>query len=87
MALLKGLALLVIVIFLFFENANTNTEVNQNQESVIPLRTHSIYVPYVDQDLQNRWFDFGADTVINTNKHIRLTQDRQSQVGWLWSRL
>lgn len=24
--------------------------------------------------------------VINTNKHIRLTQDRRSQSGWLWSR-
>lgn len=23
----------------------------------------------------------------NTNKHIRLTQDRQSQSGWLWSRM
>lgn len=23
----------------------------------------------------------------NTNKHIRLTQDRQSEVGWLWSRM
>ncbi|RUS21084.1 LOW QUALITY PROTEIN: concanavalin A-like lectin/glucanase domain-containing protein [Jimgerdemannia flammicorona] len=40
-----------------------------------------------DQDLQNRWFDFGGDTVINTNKQIRLTSDRQSQTGWLWSRL
>ncbi|GBC05353.1 hypothetical protein RclHR1_06190012 [Rhizophagus clarus] len=54
---------------------------------VIPLRTHSIYMPYIDQDLQSRWFDFGADAVINTNKHIRLTHDRQSQTGWLWSRL
>ncbi|CAJ0642582.1 11299_t:CDS:2 [Entrophospora sp. SA101] len=61
---------------------------NNNQgESVIPLRTHSIYMPYIDQDLQNRWFDFGADTVINTNRHIRLTHDRPSQTGWLWSRL
>lgn len=24
---------------------------------------------------------------MNTNKHIRLTQDRASQSGWLWSRL
>jgi hypothetical protein len=23
----------------------------------------------------------------NTNKHIRLTQDRQSEAGWLWSRM
>lgn len=32
-------------------------------------------------------FDFGGSTIINTNKHIRLTQDRKSQAGWLWSRL
>ena len=23
----------------------------------------------------------------NTNKHVRLTQDKPSQMGWLWSRL
>jgi hypothetical protein len=23
----------------------------------------------------------------NTNKHVRLTQDRRSEMGWLWSRL
>ncbi|KAB5593277.1 L-type lectin-like domain-containing protein [Ceratobasidium theobromae] len=50
-----------------------------------------------------RWFSFGGNayvvspstplsTVItphpqNTNKHIRLTRDKPSQVGWLWSRL
>ncbi|KAG0076056.1 hypothetical protein BGZ90_009164, partial [Linnemannia elongata] len=52
-----------------------------------PLRTHSIYMPYIDNDLQNRWFDFGGDTIVNTNRHIRLTQDVPSQSGWLWSRL
>ncbi|KAI1309525.1 hypothetical protein EDD11_004074 [Mortierella claussenii] len=41
----------------------------------------------IDQDLQNRWFDFGGDAIVNTNKHIRLTQDMPSQSGWLWSRL
>lgn len=56
-------------------------------EKTTPLRTHSLYAPYVDSDLQNRWFDFGGSTIINTNKHIRLTQDRASQSGWLWSRL
>jgi len=53
----------------------------------VALRTHSIYPPYIDQDLQNRWWDFGADAYVNTNKHIRLTQARTSQTGWLWSRL
>ncbi|KAF7731013.1 hypothetical protein EC973_001059 [Apophysomyces ossiformis] len=52
-----------------------------------PLRTHSISMPYIDDELQNRWFDFGADAVIDTNRHIRLTSTRQSQSGYLWSRL
>ncbi|KAM0750162.1 hypothetical protein T439DRAFT_302090 [Meredithblackwellia eburnea MCA 4105] len=56
-------------------------------EKTVPLRTHSLYAPYVDSDLQNRWFDFGGSAIINTNKHVRLTQDRSSQAGWLWSRL
>ncbi|GJE91345.1 legume-like lectin family-domain-containing protein [Phanerochaete sordida] len=60
---------------------------NRTIERTVALRTHSIYAPYIDQDLQNRWWDFGADSIINTNKHIRLTRNRPSQMGWLWSRL
>ncbi|KAJ3534261.1 hypothetical protein NM688_g7163 [Phlebia brevispora] len=60
---------------------------NRTIERTVALRTHSIYAPYIDQDLQNRWWDFGADAIINTNKHIRLTRNRPSQTGWLWSRL
>ncbi|CAG8746708.1 3054_t:CDS:2 [Gigaspora margarita] len=88
-ALLKDLALWVLAICSIFilVKANTNLNPANQGESIIPLRTHSLYMPYIDQDLQNRWFDFGADTVINTNKYIRLTHDRQSQTGWLWSRL
>lgn len=44
-------------------------------------------IAYVDSDLQNRWFDFTGNAIINTNKHVRLTQDRSSQSGNLWSRL
>ncbi|KAF9579435.1 hypothetical protein BGW38_004297, partial [Lunasporangiospora selenospora] len=59
----------------------------QLDDIVHPLRTHSIYMPYIDQDLQNRWFDFGGDALINTNKYIRLTADAPSKTGYLWSRL
>lgn len=31
---------------------------------VIPLRSHTIFAPYIDQDLQNRWWDFGADAYV-----------------------
>ncbi|KAJ9123098.1 hypothetical protein QFC22_001288 [Naganishia vaughanmartiniae] len=44
-------------------------------ERLVSLRTHTLFAPYVDQDLQN------------TNKHVRLTQDRPSEMGWLWSRM
>ncbi|RDB25391.1 hypothetical protein Hypma_007451 [Hypsizygus marmoreus] len=60
---------------------------NETIDRTVQLRTHSLYAPYIDQDLQNRWWDFGADAYVNTNKHIRLTQNRPSQMGWLWSRL
>ncbi|WWC91551.1 uncharacterized protein L201_006497 [Kwoniella dendrophila CBS 6074] len=56
-------------------------------EKTTPLRTHSLAAPYVDSDLQNRWWDFGGNAIINTNKHVRLTQDRPSEKGWLWSRM
>lgn len=56
-------------------------------DRMVQLRTHSLYAPYIDQDLQSRWWDFGADAYVNTNKHVRLTQNKPSQMGWLWSRL
>jgi len=36
--------------------------------------------------LENRYWTFGGSTIVNTNKYIRLTPDRQSKQGWLWSR-
>jgi mannose-binding lectin 2 len=60
---------------------------NKTIDRTVQLRTHSLFAPYIDTDLQNRWWDFGADAYINTNKHIRLTRPAPSQMGWLWSRL
>ncbi|PKX99020.1 legume-like lectin family protein [Aspergillus novofumigatus IBT 16806] len=53
----------------------------------IPLRTHSLAPPYLDSDFQSRWFDFGGDTIIRADKYIRLTSDRPSQQGWIFSRV
>jgi len=70
------------------DKAVTNLKLgNQTIERTLQLRTHSVFAPYIDQDLQNRWWDFGADAYINTNKYIRLTRNTPSQMGWLWSRL
>ncbi|KAK7036521.1 hypothetical protein VNI00_011718 [Paramarasmius palmivorus] len=60
---------------------------NQTIDRTVQLRTHSLFAPYIDQDLQNRWWDFGADAYVNTNKHVRLTRSVPSQMGWLWTRL
>lgn len=60
---------------------------NKTIERTVQLRTHSLHPPYIDGELQNRWWDFGADTYVNTNKHVRLTRARPSEMGWLWSRL
>jgi hypothetical protein len=40
-----------------------------------------------EENLENRYWDFGGSTVVSTNKYIRLTPDRQSKTGWLWSKL
>ncbi|KAG6007087.1 hypothetical protein E4U21_006349 [Claviceps maximensis] len=53
----------------------------------IPLRTHSIQQPYLDSDMQSRWFEFGGDTLIRTDSYIRLTSDLPSQSGWIFSRV
>lgn len=37
--------------------------------------------------MQSRWYDFGGDTVVRTDQYIRLTADRPSQMGWIFSRV
>ncbi|TFK45048.1 ERGIC53, mannose lectin, ER-golgi intermediate compartment [Crucibulum laeve] len=84
------IAVLLSTLFLGFVQAATDDKTrigNSTIERTVQLRTHSVYAPYIDVDLQNRWWDFGADSYVNTNKHIRLTRPRPSQMGWLWSRL
>ncbi|KAJ7721534.1 legume-like lectin family-domain-containing protein [Mycena metata] len=87
---LLSLSLLTFSLFFGFAQAASDDKTkigNSTIDRTVQLRTHSIYAPFIDQDLQNRWWDFGADAYVNTNKHIRLTRERPSQMGWLWSRL
>ncbi|KAF2862459.1 vesicular integral-membrane protein VIP36 precursor [Piedraia hortae CBS 480.64] len=53
----------------------------------VVLRTHSIAQPYLDSDMQSRWFDFGGSTVIRADQYIRLTSQYPSQAGWIFSRV
>jgi len=62
-------------------------EADENGIKSIPLRTHTLVSPYLDSDMQSRWFDFGGDTIIRADQHIRLTSDRPSQEGWIFSRV
>jgi len=50
------------------------------------LKSHSLSPPYITDGLYNRWWDFGGSTVVEVNKFVRLTQNQNSQQGWLWSR-
>jgi mannose-binding lectin 2 len=53
----------------------------------ISLRTHSLEPPYLDSDMQSRWWDFGGDTIIRTDQYVRLSSDKPSRDGWLFSRV
>ncbi|KAF1917237.1 vesicular integral-membrane protein VIP36 precursor [Ampelomyces quisqualis] len=53
----------------------------------ISLRTHSLEPPYLDTDMQSRWWDFGGDTIIRTDQYIRLASDKPSRDGWIFSRV
>lgn len=59
----------------------------QSDVKSIPLRTHSLSTPYLDSDMQSRWFDFGGDAIIRTDRYIRLASDLPSQAGWIFSRV
>ncbi|RKF60496.1 L-type lectin-like domain-containing protein [Erysiphe neolycopersici] len=63
------------------------TMTDDNGIKSIPLRTHSLNMPYLDSEMQSRWFDFGGDTIIRADQYIRLTSDRPSQGGWIFSRV
>ncbi|KAI4221421.1 MAG: hypothetical protein L6R36_006922 [Xanthoria steineri] len=62
-------------------------EAERGSVRTIPLRSHSLSAPFLDTDMQNRFFDFGGDTIIRADQYVRLTSDRQAQEGWLFSRL
>lgn len=64
------------------DTSNEETEVKS-----IALRTHTLVEPYLDSDMGSRWYDFGGDTIVRTDSYIRLTSDRASQSGWLFSRV
>ncbi|KAI5465599.1 concanavalin A-like lectin/glucanase domain-containing protein [Mariannaea sp. PMI_226] len=57
------------------------------QDTLPPAANTLSSQPYLDSDMQSRWYDFGGDTIVRTDSYIRLTSDRQSQTGWMYSRV
>jgi lectin, mannose-binding 2 len=57
---------------------------DEGGQKVVPLKTHSLSAPYLDSDLQSRWYlipwmlltlnrwEFGGDTVVDANKYITI---------------
>ncbi|PWN22005.1 hypothetical protein BCV69DRAFT_281910 [Microstroma glucosiphilum] len=66
--------------------ARTKATVVEGSEAILPMKKHSLYAPYVESNLQNKYWDFGGDAIVDTNRHVRLTQDKPHQAGYLWSR-
>ncbi|ORZ40021.1 legume-like lectin family-domain-containing protein [Catenaria anguillulae PL171] len=64
----------------------TVSAVHNPEDTVLFIRTQSLYPPYIDHEMSNRWFDFGGDTIINTNRYVRLTPEMQGRKGWLRSK-
>jgi len=54
---------------------------------IIPLRTHSLSTPYLDSQMQSRWWDFGGNAVVRADQYVRLTGEHGSQSGYLVSRV
>ncbi|TPX32761.1 hypothetical protein SeMB42_g07581 [Synchytrium endobioticum] len=57
------------------------------QETIVPLHSFSLHPPYVEENLSNRWWNFGGDAYIDVLSYVRLAPDRQSKQGWLFSRV
>ncbi|KAJ3367179.1 hypothetical protein GGF31_007676 [Allomyces arbusculus] len=50
------------------------------------IRSQSLYPPYIDYDMSNRWWEFGGAAVVHTNKYIRLTPDLHARKGWIMAK-
>jgi hypothetical protein len=85
MALLTRLLRVVcLVVFLACGDAQVQQAMNTEEGKSVPLKTHSLYPPYLDSDLQSRWYgssngivgncrwEFGGDTVVDANKYVCL---------------
>ena len=81
----SGLYLVFVLILSFFP-VQAQKQVLPDGTTATIIKTHSLVPPYISSDFQNKWWDFGGNTVVDSNNNIRLTFDRPSQTGWVFSR-
>ncbi|KAG9246982.1 lectin family integral membrane protein-like protein [Calycina marina] len=87
MWLSSWLAMLPLAAQVLAGSGEKSARTDENGIRRIQLRTHTLAPPYLDSDMQSRWWDFGGNTIIRADQYIRLTSDRPSQEGWVFSRL
>lgn len=63
------------------------TAAQESDVKEIPIRTHSLSTPYLDSDMQSRWWDYGGTTVVRADQYIRLTGQHPSESGWIFTRV
>ncbi|KAJ3163821.1 hypothetical protein HDU88_006156 [Geranomyces variabilis] len=61
-------------------------EHNYEAEQHFTLFSYSLQPPYIEENLQNRWWDFGGDAYMEVNNYIRLTPDKRSKNGHIWTK-
>lgn len=75
--------LVLCFVSLFFASQFARIDSQELQQ----LHTHTLLQPYLDEELRIRYWDFGGNAIVNAMKHIRLTSDKPSKAGWVWSKL
>ncbi|KAI9099882.1 legume-like lectin family-domain-containing protein [Phlyctochytrium arcticum] len=56
------------------------------EEELYTLYSYSLQPPFIEENLQNRWWNFGGDSLMEVNRFVRLTPDVSSKRGWLWTK-
>lgn len=82
------LSITSLISILSILTSTTNAEQSKdNKESLVPLYSFSLNSPYIEESLQNRWWNYGGDTLVAVTDFVRLTPDAQSKIGWLWGKV
>ncbi|KNE69435.1 hypothetical protein AMAG_19930 [Allomyces macrogynus ATCC 38327] len=83
LAALVATAVLLLAFTTHYASAATNEPVHG---TTLFIRSQSLYPPYIDYDMSNRWWEFGGAAVVHTNKYIRLTPDLHARKGWIMAK-